>query len=253
MNETNLEAQDKDMTVLPRRRRLVTGTVAGVGVLLAMQAKTALGNTTTCQSPSAMISGNTSPRPGDGTTCSGGRSPGFWKQPQHFLYWTPSGLQYPTFYTNIVPCSTGGGAVSPCDIKTTGTRIGRLFPGAVGGDKGVWEVLMWHSSYPTIQGTPGTVGCQVSGNADVFGGQGELLRALASAYLNAGYFGSSSQAYPLTKQQVIDMWNAVKSGGLYCPTGMSCGNNGMDASQIVSYITGMYDINADVVNLCKSP
>lgn len=253
MDKSNQESQEQGKPVLSRRRKLLTGSAAGAGVFLAMQAKTALGTTIKCQSPSAMISGNTSPRPDDGTTCSGGRSPGFWKQPQHFLYWAPSGLQYPTFYTAIVPCSQGVGNVSPCDIKTTGTRIGRLFPGAVGGNKGVWEVLMWHSSYPTIQGTPGTQGCQVSGNADAFGGQGELLRALASAYLNAGYFGSSSQAYPLTKQQVIDMWNAVKSGGLYCPTGMSCGNNGMDASQIISYITSMYDINSDVVNLCKNP
>ena len=64
------------------RRRLFRGVPAGIGVLLAVQAKTALG-AGVCISPSAMMSGNASPRPGDGSVCSGGRSPGFWKVPQH--------------------------------------------------------------------------------------------------------------------------------------------------------------------------
>ena len=47
------------------RRRLFRGAAGGVGVVLAVQAKTALG-TGTCQSPSARMSGNTSPRGGNG-------------------------------------------------------------------------------------------------------------------------------------------------------------------------------------------
>jgi hypothetical protein len=246
MSYPQQENREDTQTVSRRRRRLLTGTLAGSGVLLSIQAKTALGGTI-CQSPSAMISGNTSPRPGDGTTCSGGRSPGFWKQPQKFLYWT--GVSYPTFSSNIVPCTSGLGSVSPCDIKTRGTLVGQLFPGAPGGDKGIWEVLMWPTNYPTTRYKDGK--CEVKGNRDIFSGKGQLLRALACAYLNAGYFGSTAQSYPMTQQQVKDMWTAVGFGGTYCPSGMSCGTNAMTASQIISYIESMYDINADVVNLCK--
>lgn len=247
MNETNQGTQDQDTPVPSRRRRLITSTAAGAGVLLAIQAKTALG-TTICQSPSAMISGNTSPRPGDGTTCSGGRSPGFWKQPQKFPYWT--GVSFPTFHSNIVPCTMGLGGVSPCDIKTRGTLVGQLFTGAPGGDKDVWEVLMWPTNYPNTKYTNGTCSA-VNGSTDVFGSKGQLLRALACAYLNAGYFVSGTQKYPLTQQQVRDMWTALQGSGSYCPTGMSCGMNALTASQVISYIESMYDTNADVVNLCK--
>lgn len=229
-----------------RRRRLLTGTAAGAGVFLAMQAKTALG-VTKCQSPSAMISGNQSPRPGDGHVCSGGRSPGFWVQPQHFPYWI--GLSYPTFSSGITVCSTGLGNVSPCDIVNKGTLVGSLFAGAPGATKGIWEVIMWPTNYPTYTGANCT---GTKNNTDVFGGKGQLLRHLSCAYLNAAYFGSASQDYPITTQQVIDMWNAVKNGGLYCPTGMTCGGGGMSADQIIAYISGMYDINEDVPNLCKT-
>jgi len=239
-----------------RRRRLIKGAAAGTGVFLAVQARTALG-TTQCQSPSAMISGNQSPRPGDGHTCSGGRSPGFWKQPQHFSYWGPSGLQYPTFDTGITACSTGLGNVTPCDITNPGTPLGSLLPGApgqinpdTGKVMGVWEVLVWPTNYPTY----GKAGCQGKAKEkDIFNGQGQLMRALIVAYLNAGWFNSTGQDYPITAQQVIDMWNAVKNGGRYCPPNMSCSGGGMSAQDIISYIEGMYDINADInVNLCKT-
>ena len=74
------------------------------------------------------------------------------------------------------------------------------------------------------------------------------MRHLLSAYLNANYFAG----YAITKPQVIDMWNAVKAGGTYCPTNMSCGANGWTASQVIAYIQGMYDINADLLSdICK--
>ncbi len=247
MSNPEQENRETIQPVSSRRRRLLTGTLAGSGVLLSIQAKTALGGTV-CQSPSAQISGNTSPRPNN-RPCSGGRSPGFWVTPQHFLHWAPSGLQLPTFYNDIVPCSSGLGNVTPCDIKTKGTLLGQVFPGATT-DYGVWEVLMWPTNYPTIQRntSPGTPGCKVKGKIDVFAGRGQLLRHLASAYLNAGYF----PYYPITQQQVKDMWNAVKVGGLYCPSSISCGTNDyMSASQIIAYIEGMYDYNSDVPNLCK--
>jgi len=81
------------------------------------------------------------------------------------------------------------------------------------------------------------------------------MRHLSAAWLNAGLFTSPTEKYPLTKQQVIDMWNATKSGGTYCPTSIvgGCGANGWSATQVINYISGMYDINASGIepDLCK--
>lgn len=239
----------QDEQIYPRRRRLLTGTTAGAGVFLAMQARTSLG-TTACKSPSAMISGNTSPRPGNVNTCSGGRSPGFWKQPQHFSYWR--GLIPPTFSVELQSCTQGQGNITPCNITNKGSRLESVFPNAPGGRKGVWEVLAWPTNYPNVDRTS-TSCTPLTGTQDAFGGQGQLLRHLACAYLNAAYFNSSSQDYPLSTEQVIAMWNAVKGGGIYCPQGITCApGTGMSAMQIISYIQGLYDINAEVeVDICR--
>lgn len=208
------------------RRRLVTAATGGVGVVLAVTAKTALGSTL-CQSPSAMISGNTSPRPGDTTPCSGGRSPGFWKVPQHFTYWPTAGATAPTFKVVVNECMNGLGNLNVSDIATKGTLVNSVLPGAFSSnDPGIWAVLAFPTDYAN----------------------GQLMRALICAWLNAGFF----EYYPLTKKQVVDMWDQVKSGGIYCPSGTSCGSNGMTAEDIRKYIEDMYDINAVVENdLCK--
>lgn len=216
----------------PSRRRLVRGAAAGVGVLLAVQAKTALGGGF-CQSPSAMISGNTSPRPGDGTKCSGGRSPGFWKVPRHSQYWSAAGATFPTFKTSVSECGGGMQNLSAKDIASPGTLVADVLPGAwVKPNTGIWQVLAFPTEY---QG-------------------GQLMRHLIAAWLNAGYFYSSSEKYPLSKQQVVDIWNAVKSGGTYCPSSIgSCGSNGMNAHDVVRYIESMYDVNSSIEpDICKS-
>lgn len=208
------------------RRRLFRGVPAGIGVLLAVQAKTALGTTPACQSPSAMMSGNASPRPGV-TTCSGGRSPGFWKVPQHFNSWGPAGATYPTFNGIVVECQTGLKSLTQANIATHGTLLSNVLPGAPA-NKGIWAVL----AFPN----------------DFSGGQ--LMRHLVAAWLNAGYFGTS---YPISRPQIVEMWNATKSGGTYCPTGTTC-TTPWGSAQVISYIQGMYDINAGLGNdpaLCK--
>lgn len=200
------------------RRKLFRGVPAGFGVLLAVQAKTALG-TTICQSPSAMMSGNTSPRPGGGTTCSGGLSPGYWKVPQHFGSWAPAGATYPTFKKIVVECATGMTGLTLDQIKTAGTLVTTPLPGAsVPAGTGIWAVLAFPGSFTG----------------------GQLMRHLSAAWLNAGYFGA---AYPITRQQVLDMWNATKSGGTYCPTGITC-TTPWTSTDVINYISGMYDINA---------
>lgn len=218
--------------VEPRRRRLVGGAAAGVGVLLAVQAKTALG-AGVCQSPSAAISGNASPRPGD-DQCSGGRSPGFWKEPQKFQYWGPAGATPPTFKPGVIvrDCASGMQNLSNADIQTPGTLVSTVLPGApVDANTGIWSVL----AFPTLYEA------------------GQLMRHLVAAWLNAGYFTSGAEKYPITRQQILDMWYAVRGGGIYCPGSVApCGSQGMTAQDVIDYISGMYDVNSVIEHdICK--
>jgi hypothetical protein len=202
------------------RRRLFRGAGGGAGVLLSVSAKSALG--AVCQSPSAMMSGNTSPRPGSGSTCSGGVSPGYWKVPQHANSWPAAGGVFPTFNVAIDVCATNLNDISQATITNKGTNLQNVFPAAP-------DVSMWYVLY--------------NPNDTVFGGKGQLLRHLSAAWLNAGFYTSSAAKYPLTKQQVIDMWNAVKMGGTYCPVGVTC-TRPWTVTDVINYISGMYDLNA---------
>ncbi len=215
----------------PLRRKLFRGVPAGIGVLMAVQARTALG-AVDCRSPSAILSGNKSPRPGTGITCSGGLSPGYWKVPQHFGSWGPAGAVYPTFKSSVVECLSGVSALSLADIKTPGTLVLSIFTGAsVPTNTGIWAVLYSPGSFTA----------------------GQLLRHLSAAWLNAGYFTSPGAQYPLTRPQIVAMWNAVKSGGTYCPSGVTC-NPGWSSTDVINYIQGMYDLNASGgdPSLCKT-
>lgn len=210
----------------PDRRRLVGGVAGTVGVLMAVQAKTALG-TTVCKSPSAMISGNTSPRPNQSTTCSGGRSPGFWKQPANFQYWSKPGATPPTFSVQVTTCVTGQQALTRAHISTKGKLVSSIFAGAPA-DTGIWEVLAFPNEFP----------------------EGQLLRHLIAAWLNAGYW-SSAPAYPMSQAQVINIWTQLRSGGVYCPVGMSCGNKTWTPADVIAYISGMYSDTGVEPTLCK--
>lgn len=248
MSTQKQENRETNQPVSSRRRKLLTGTLAGTGVFLSIQAKTALGTEIRCTSPSAQISGNTSPRPND-RPCSGGRSPGFWMQPQHFGHW--AGASPPTFWVEITTCLHGLGGVSPCDIKTRGTLLSSIFVGAP--DLGFWEVMVWPTNYPYITNFGNKETCSTTKAAtNPFGTDGQLLRHLACAYLNAKVFDG---LYPLTPEQVVDMWDQLKADGTYCPTslggGNSCGSKAMTKENVKDYIENMYDINAPLVNLCK--
>ena len=211
-----------------KRRTLFRGVSGGVGVLMAVQAKTALGSVL-CQSPSAMFSGNTSHQPGTGTTCSGGVSPGFWKQPQKFSYWT--GATPPTFNVPVSECLSGMQNLTTANETNHGTLLSTLFTGAPSG-VGMWDVLAFPTDYAN----------------------GQLLRTLTAAWLNAKYAWPGG-TYPLTPSEVQSMWAQIRASGYYCPTSMTCAaNTGWTSSQVISYIQGMYDLNAATVegpNLCK--
>ncbi len=234
------------------RRRLMRGAAGSAGVLLAVQARTALAGGSrggdgggTCQSPSAMMSGNVSPRAGDGSTCSGGRSPGYWVQPQHFGAWVDAGAQPPTFSPALVECASGVGGLALTAIATPGTRFIDVFGNALAlkssledevtaeQASSLWAVIYKPSAF------------QTAGNVS-----GQVARHLACAWLNASYFAWSDAQYPITTAQVKDMFDQLLVGE-YCPTSTNCSGGGMSAEDVKAYIEGMYDLNAPVPNYCK--
>lgn len=73
------------------RRRLLQGGLAVGPVLMTLVSRPVLA--LQCQTPSGFVSGNASVAAGAGPICAG-RTPGYWKQPQHFGAWTPP--YYPT-------------------------------------------------------------------------------------------------------------------------------------------------------------
>ncbi|TVT75612.1 MAG: hypothetical protein FHP92_11710 [Denitromonas halophila] len=227
IENTTHEEHTPDVAQTPqlKRRRILGAAAGGVGVLLSVQAKTALG-TGVCKSPSAMISGNTSPRPGGPQMCSGGRSPGFWRNPQHFSAWKSAN---PAILKDVDACPTGLGKIGPENIADQGTLVRNIFPSApVPSHWGLWGVL----AFPKDAGI----------------NEGDLLWHLVAVYLNSLAFND----YAMTPQQVIDIGDTLLTGGVYCPSGMSCGSNAMLPADFVAYVSQMYDINADVeLQMCK--
>lgn len=234
------ETPEGSTLLSPSRRRLVRGAAGSAGVLLSVHAKTALGGT--CQSPSAQISNNASPRPGNTTICSGGRSPGFWKQPQKKANWPAAGAEFPTFNVTVSECAAGQQNLTLTTIVTPGTLFSSVFgdnpmvaPGVTrpaGLGIGIWEVLAFPNNFNV----------------------GQLARHLSAAWLNAGLFNSSTGQYPVTRLQIIAMWNATKNGGTYCPSSIVSCALPWSAGMVIDYISGMYDINASGIvepDLCK--
>lgn len=216
----------------PNRRRALARAIGGSGVLLAVHSRSALGQAV-CLSPSATVSGNTSPQRGLPGPCtgSGGRSPGFWMQPQKFQYWASAGATHPEFDVVVLECQKGLGDLGLDNITAPGTLVLDVLPGApVDPDTGIWAVLF------------DPVG---------FGSLGQLMRHLIAAWLNAGLF----DGYPMTQSQITtDIWPQLLGKGEYCPPGMTCGDNALDREEFIAYIAGMFDINADLENdLCKGP
>jgi hypothetical protein len=228
------------------RRRLIGGTAGGVGVLMAVSAKTALG-TTVCQSPSAMISGNTSPNRDTPPPCSGGKSPGFWRNPQHFSAWAPPAV--PATLKNVTSCPTGLGGIGPENIENQGTLISTVFGSAGTSKLTSYSYQDANNVTQTISANDWGLWAVLAFPKDAGTNEGSLLWHLCAAYLNSLAF----EDYALTTQQVIDAGIVLLNGGLWCPSGMEdCGVKAMSASSFVAYISGMYDYNADIaLQLCK--
>lgn len=261
--KTNMPSKDQDIqmsdtgtseSVRISRRRLVRGAAGGVGVMMAVSAKTALG-TNICQSPSAMVSGNTSPEQGAPPPCSGGRSPGFWRNPQHFNAWI--GATPPTL-RNVKLCPTGLGGMTPANICTQGTTAFEVWGAAATNHLASYSGTA-QGSVECGSGGPFTINPEEWGlwgilafpkNAGI--NEGDLLWHLCAAYLNSLAF----EDYALTTAQVIDAGMALLNNQNWCPDAISeeaCGERAFTPSSFVSYISGMYDINADLnIEWCTS-
>lgn len=211
------------------RRRFMGGAAGGVGVLLAVQARTALGQGI-CHSPSENMSGNASPQP-ESPTCWGGLSPGFWKQPHKFGFWEQAGALPPTIGQIDCTKQTGSGKLSyeavtyvdPPAGNGRGTTVVTFFPEAVGfstgrgapvtSATGIWEVLAF----------PKDIG-------------GQHLRHLIAARLNAGF----NSSYPISLTQIREMWLALLAGTDFCPGAIDCSTGGMNPDEVKQYIDGLY-------------
>ena len=203
------------------RRRLFRGVGGAGGVLLAVSAKTALGGTV-CQSPSAAMSGNTSPRPGSGSTCTGGQSPGYWCSTQCSSHWSTAHGAFPTFTS---PLKTTGTALTFSCISNHGTTLQSLFPGWVPSGT-TSSISIWWVLYAP--------------NDPMFGGSGPLLADLVAAWLNAGYYTGSGAKYPLTQTQVVNIWTQLHTGMAYCPTSFGSCSKAWTPTQVKAYLEGMY-------------
>ncbi|WP_332673827.1 hypothetical protein [Aromatoleum sp.] len=210
----------------PRRRRLIGAVGGGVGVLLAVQAKTALGQAM-CISMSGQMSGNTSPHSNHEVPCASGFSPGYWRQPQHFAVdWAAAGAVPPTFNATVSECVSGMGQLSPEVIQAPGTLVGDVFSGGlVGPTIGLWEVIAFSDLYDA------------------------LPRHLICAWLNAG----AVSGYPINRQQVLDIWSQLSTTGRYCPTSVTCTDGGLDAAQVRQMIEATYGYSAsDASTMCTA-
>ena len=206
------------------RRRLFKGAAGSAGVLLSVHAKTALG-TGVCKSPSAIMSGNTSPRPGGGT-CYGGKHSHYWKKRSCISDW-PGGCTRPQLatadlgYTIVEGSSTPNGhrllAVGDVPNGKQGTMMNAVFTGATSG-LSIWAAMAF---------SDGSTGA-------------ELRRAVCAAYLNSLKFTDTSARYPVTTLQLQQMWDATKSGGTYCPGAIGgCGSSAWTPAQVISYLDGL--------------
>lgn len=254
---------------VPGRRRLLAGGLAAAPVILSATSKSALA--AECLSPSRVFSGNISPH-GDSFTC-GGRSPGFWKTPQHLPVWATLNAKLPIpvkapilqekTKTGWVTCSESGqGAPSYNSffdnpygngshrIGGTPPEFGTSFAAVFGTAFGMPPVIPDPDSpdNPMTPATDRTINAaRPVGLWEVLGYQNEIVskggpamvmvqaaRHLAAAYLNSAYVSG----YPLTGAQCIDIWQQLVGTGSYCPTA-SC-SQPWGPQEVTAYIAGTF-------------
>lgn len=217
------------------RRRFIGATAGGVGVLLAVQAKSALGQTS-CLSPSATVSGNLSHH-ANLPPCSTGLSPTDWKLQINLSSW--GSVSAPTFKQNVMlfdaDISNAGEDISknPRNVmNSVGTLVSAILPGSgVSNSTGIWEFLAFPQNYAILPDR-------------------ELMRHLIAAWINTNLFPD----YPIKPRHVQEMWQSLHGGsGTYCPSSLACGDTkGLSAAEVISYIKTTYSgTESPLLYVCK--
>lgn len=236
-NELRIMAEQKSDSTQPTqvevvntsRRRLTTAALAGPVVLGTLASKQVLASGIAYQCTiSGQVSGTSSPRPGENTSCVLGVSPGCWKNQQTSCYHpsgtkqTPCTPRYPSPYTPDTPFSTVFGS-NPCGTGTATT---------------LWQML----------GSGGNAPCN---DTDT-----KFARVCTASLLSAKkwYNPSSATSYPLSSDQVIGLYKigAGLAGALLFSelfSGVSTGTVWSQA-QIQSYLESLYGGNE--LNDCPS-
>lgn len=207
---------------------MIGAAASGTGILLAVQARTALG-AATCLSPSAVVSGNQSTQP-DALNCTGGATPTVWKLQTSLLLWPTLDAIAPTFTATLVDSSTGcnGSHDVSADphayMSDLGTRVSAILPGGPS-DLSVWEVLAFPAKYV----------------------DGDLMAALLAAWFNAKYYAPD---YPIKRWHVTEMWT---ERGDYCPASITCSpGSGMSVTAMLNYIVSTFDKTSTDIAVCAA-
>ena len=160
------------------RRRLLQGGLAAGPVIFTLFSRPAFGTGTggECKTPSGFLSGNLSQH-GNPTFCSG-RTPGYWKQSQHFSAWT-----------------------APC------------YPTKVSGSGG-HDATKFHSATTGFNGSQFDTKTMLQVMEMMGGGYIALGRHIAAALLNA----AAGLTPVLSQTQVRNIWNEFVSKGYYEPS-----------------------------------
>lgn len=208
------------------RRRFIGATAGGVGVLLAVQAKSALGQVS-CLSPSAMVSGNLSHH-ASATVCSGGLSPTDWKLQINLSSW--GSVSAPRFKRNVTLLDVDASSYKTgADISknpksvmdSVGTLVKTALPGAetqVSDTTGIWEFLAFPQNFATLSDC-------------------DLMRHLIAAWINTQLLPD----YPIKTWHIREMWESLRRGGTYCPSSLACtGTMGLSSAEVISYIKTTY-------------
>jgi hypothetical protein len=207
------EQQSKQPSVDATRRRLTQAGLAAPVVLATLASKNALAAAPYSCTISGQLSGNASTH-GDTANCNTlGLSPGHWRQPQWAGDWAYSsyvqgnGMVDGNFKPIKSPTLDGSKQSTEGTLFTT-AGFANVFR-CVSTSSGVTILAFGEPGFPT----PGNatleqvVAC--GGNA---GGLISLGRAAVGSLLNAFKFAPN---YPLTPNDVVQMFNAVCMGGTY--------------------------------------
>lgn len=233
-----------------QRRRLTKGGLAAPIVLGTLLSRPVLGAAPYNCTISGQLSGNVSSH-GTPVDCSTlGLSPGFWRQERkewpNFIY--GSGMIDGNFKPIASPTldgskestegtlfTTAGFANAFKCIEETSTMTVTTGHGKNQKTETVTETVCRIVSYgdPDFSTAGNATLLQVVANGGNDNGLDALGRAAVASLLNAYEFAPD---YPLTPQDVVEMFNAVHAGGSY----MVNPTTSWDASQVMAYFESLY-------------